>query len=205
MIKVGVSVLDANFGFLQKEIDKINNADFLHFDIMDGHFVPSLTFGEKLVRDIDTDMEKVVHLMTENPEKHIDGFLDCADSIILHLETCENMDQLIKKIRKKAKVGIALNPETKLHWIRYYLDKIDSVLIMSVNPGYSGQEFMYKVLDKIDELREMTDISICVDGGINLETGKLCALAGADALVSSSYVLRNKSPKKAVESLRNVL
>jgi ribulose-phosphate 3-epimerase len=207
MVKVGVSILDANFGFLQDEIEKVNNADFVHFDIMDGHFVPNLTYGTKLVRDIETPMQKVVHLMIENPEKYVEDFIKGgADSIILHLESCNDMDVVIEKIRANgAKVGIALNPETKLHWIRYYLDKIDSILVMSINPGFSGQEFIYESLSKIDELRQITDMQICVDGGINMKTGKLCVLAGADALVSSSFVFRHNSPRDAIENLRNVL
>lgn len=204
MVKVGVSILNADFKNLQKEVSKVDNADFLHFDIMDGHFVPNISFGAKIVADIDTKLKKVVHLMIENPDKYLDSFLDAgADRIIVHLETCNELDSIVKTIKKKnVKVGIALNPATKLHWIRYYLDKVDMFLVMTVNPGFGGQGFIYPMLDKIDELRQLTKIDIAVDGGINQKTAKLCALAGANILVSGSFIFKHNNPREAVEILK---
>jgi ribulose-phosphate 3-epimerase len=206
MAKVSVSILNADFSCLQEEIKKIDNADAIHFDIMDGHFVDNLSFGPKVVSDLKTKLKKVVHLMVENPENYVDQFLDAgADEIIFHLESSHDIEQAINKIaEKKIKIGIAINPDTKLHWLRYYLEKVDQVLIMTVNPGHGGQEFIYTMLDKIDEIRQESSISIAVDGGINPETGKLCVLAGADVLVSGSYIFKSKNPKGAVEILKKL-
>lgn len=201
-----MSVLNADFGHLQKEVDKVSNADFLHFDIMDGHFVPNISFGASVVKDIKTDLKKVVHLMIDNPENYVDSFVKAgADQIIVHIELGEVVEKVIKKIkRNKIKIGIALNPRTKLHWLRYYLDDIDSVLIMSVKPGFGGQKFDHNVLPKIDELRQMFDKDICVDGGINEKTGRMCTLAGASSLLSGTCVFGSKDPMKTVEKLRKI-
>jgi ribulose-phosphate 3-epimerase len=208
MAKVGVTILDADFGNLQSEVDKADNADFIHFDVMDGHFVDNLTFGPKVVSDIKTKLKKVVHLMIEQPERYVDRFIEAgADEIILHLESTEVLDELIERIKKrKLKVGLAVNPETKIHWLRYYFDKVDRILIMTAEPGYGGQPFMYEMLDKITEIRDECDVSIAVDCGINEETAKLCVLAGADVIVSGTFIYKNKdhTPKEAVEILKKI-
>jgi ribulose-phosphate 3-epimerase len=206
MAKVAVTFLNADFGHLQEQIDKVSNADEIHFDIMDGHFVPNISYGWKLMSDIKTNLKKVVHLMIENPEKYLDRFIDAgAQMIIVHLEACENLDSIINYLReRKIEVGIAINPDTKIHWIRYYLDKVDMILIMTANPGFGGQPFQYNMLDKIDELRQESSISIGVDCGINNETGKLCVLAGADVLISGTYVFGSKDPRETVEILKKL-
>ncbi len=206
MAKVGVSILDANFNNLQKEVDKVSNADFLHFDVMDGHFVPNISFGAKIVKDIETKLKKDVHLMIENPEKHVDSFIEAgADLITVHLEACQDLDNLINHIKKKGvKVGISINPETRPYWLRYYADKIDLILVMSVNPGFGGQTFIYNTLEKIEEIREWSKIDIAVDGGINDKTGKLCVLAGANILASGSFIFKHNSPREAVEILKKL-
>ena len=207
MAKVAVSILDADFKSLQKEVDKISNADFLHFDVMDGHFVPNISFGAKIVKDIKTKLVKDVHLMIENPEKYVDDFIKAgADIITVHIETTKEMDNLIKQIKKKGvKVGISINPDTKPYWLRYYVDKIDLVLVMSVYPGFGGQSFMYNSLEKIEEIREFNKkVDIAVDGGINDKTGKLCVLAGANILASGSFIFRHNSPRQAIEILKKI-
>lgn len=206
MAKVGVSILDADFSRLQEQVDSVSNADALHFDIMDGHFVPNLSFGPKLVSDLKTKLKKVVHLMVEQPEKYVDRFIEAgADEIILHLESTEQMDELIDKIhKKKLKVGIAISPETKIHWLRYYFDKVDRILVMTVEPGFGGQEFMYTMLDKITEIRDESPVSIAVDGGLDEKTAKMCVLAGADTVMVGSAIWNSKDPKAAVEVLKKI-
>jgi ribulose-phosphate 3-epimerase len=206
MAKVGVTILDADFGSLQRQVDLVDNADSIHFDIMDGHFVKNISFGPHVVECIKTKLKKVVHLMVENPENYVDRFIEAgADEIILHLESTEVMDELIERIqKKKVKVGIAISPDTKIHWLRYYFDKVDRILIMTVEPGLGGQEFMYTMLDKITEIRDESSVSIAVDGGMNEKTAKMCVLAGADVIVSGTYIYRNKDPRAAVEVLKKI-
>ncbi|MFH1399542.1 MAG: ribulose-phosphate 3-epimerase [Candidatus Woesearchaeota archaeon] len=201
-----MSILDANFGNLQAEVDKVANADFLHFDIMDGHFVPNLSFGPQVVKEIQTKLPKVVHLMISNPEDHWEKFANAgASMIIMHLESSHELEETITKIKnKKIKVGLAVSPQTQLHWLPFYLDKVDQILLMTVQPGVGGQKFLYEILPKIDELRQMTSLSIAVDGGINAETGKLCMLAGADILGGGSFIFKSKDPTKQVEILKKI-
>jgi ribulose-phosphate 3-epimerase len=206
MTKVGVSILDADFSRLQEQLDSVQNADFIHFDVMDGRFVNNLSFGPKIVADVKTKLKKVVHLMIEQPERYIDRFIEAgADEIILHLESTEMMDELIEKIRKKKlKVGIAISPDTKIHWLRYYFDKVDRILIMTVEPGFGGQEFIYTMLDKISDIREESSVSIAVDGGLDEKTAKMCVLAGADVIVCGNFIWKSKDPKAAVELLKKI-
>jgi len=206
MAKVGVSILDADFSRLQEQLDSVQNADFIHFDVMDGRFVNNISFGPKLVADAKTKLKKVVHLMIEQPERYIDRFIEAgADEIILHLESTEMMDELIEKIKKKKlKVGIAISPDTKIHWLRYYFDKVDRILIMTVEPGFGGQEFMYTMLDKISDIREESAVSIAVDGGLDEKTAKMCVLAGADVIVCGNFIWKSKDPKAAVELLKKI-
>lgn len=206
MAKVGVSILDADFSMLQQKLDIVSNADALHFDIMDGQFVPNISFGPKVVSDIRTKLKKVVHLMIAQPERYVDRFIEAgADEIILHLESTEQMDELIDKIhKKKLKVGIAISPETKIHWLRYYFDKVDTILVMTVEPGFGGQSFMYTMLDKITDIRDESSVSIAVDGGLDEKTAKMCVLAGADVIVAGSYIWKSKDPKATVEVLKKI-
>lgn len=207
MAKVGVTILDADYGHMQNEVDRIANADFLHLDVTDGHFVPNLTFGPKMVKDIKTKLKKNVHLMIENPIKFVDQFIEAgADLIIVHLEASKDLDSIIKHLRKKkVKIGVSLKAETRPFWLRYYLDKIDLVLVMSIPTGFGGQKFMYSSLEKIEEIREYNrEIDIAVDGGINPKTGKLCVLAGANILVSGSFIYKHNSPKQAIEILKKL-
>jgi len=207
MVKVGVTILNADYGNMQSEVDKVSNADFLHLDVTDGHFVPSLSFGPKMVKDLKTKLKKNVHLMIENPELFVDSFIDAgADMVIVHLEACQDLDALIKHVKKrKVRIGLSIKAETKPYWLRYYLEAVDLILVMCIPAGFGGQKFMYSSLEKIEEIRQMNKkIDIAVDGGINKETGKLCALAGADILVSGTFVFASKDPKKAVDILKSL-
>ena len=187
-------------------IMQVSNADFLHYDIMDGSFVPNISFGAGLVESIKTKLKKDVHLMIDSPRKHVDHFIKAgADRITIHIETDSDLDELIAHLKKKkVKIGLSIKPETKPFWLRYYADKVDLILVMTVEPGKGGQKFNYKMLDKISEIREWFKGDIAVDGGINHETAKMCVLAGANILVTGTYVYSSKDPKETIEELKKI-
>jgi len=207
-IKIAPSILSANFAFLQEEIDRISNADYLHIDVMDGHFVPNITFGPVVIKNIKTDLVKDVHLMIENPMNFIEEFVKSGANIItIHYEACKNILETIDKIHSfGVKAGLSLNPDSRIENIIDFIPKIDMILIMAVNPGFGGQKFIPEVLDKIKKLREMyPEIDIEVDGGINEETAKIAKENGANVFVSGSYIFNSKSPSKNIEKLRDIL
>lgn len=210
-IKVSPSILSADFGCLTKEIRKAEaaGADMLHIDVMDGHFVPNITIGPVVVKHIRkiTKLPLDVHLMIKNPEDFIDAFVSAgSDMITVHIETISRGK--IKKLRARlkssgVKLGISLNPDTSLTKIKGVLHLADFILVMSVNPGFSGQSFIYKVLAKIKKLRAIFKKDIAVDGGINGETAKLTIRAGANILAAGSYIFGAKDVKSAIERIRN--
>ena len=215
-IQISPSILSADFSQLGNEIKRLEEggADMIHVDVMDGHFVPNLTIGPPVIKALkkNTNMLFDVHLMISPVHKYIDAFADAgADIITIHPEATEDLDSSILKIKEfKKKVGISLNPETKLDIIRSYLDKIDLVLIMSVNPGFGGQKFMPEVLDKIKELKKIQinhnlDFDIEIDGGINFENSKIAIKAGANILVSGTTIFKdnNGDIKRNIELLRS--
>ncbi|WP_075501175.1 ribulose-phosphate 3-epimerase [Candidatus Pelagibacter communis] len=215
-IQISPSILSADFSQLGNEIKRLEEggADMIHVDVMDGHFVPNLTIGPPVIKALkkNTNMLFDVHLMISPVHKYIDAFADAgADIITIHPEATEDLDSSILKIKEfKKKVGISLNPETKLDIIRSYLDKIDLVLIMSVNPGFGGQKFMPEVLDKIKELKKIQinhnlDFDIEIDGGINFENSKIAIKAGANILVSGTTVFKsnNGDIKKNIDLLKS--
>lgn len=206
-IKIAPSILSADFSNLQNDVDKIINADYVHIDVMDGHFVPNITFGHVVIKNIKTKLIKFVHLMVENPDNYIEDFAKAKiDIISFHPETTKNPKIIIQKIKKLGmKASLALNPDKPLSKIKPFLNDIDMVLIMSVFPGAAGQEFIPSVLETIKKLRKLKpNINIAVDGGINAITAKQVIKAGANVLISGSFIYKSKNPEKTIELLRKV-
>ncbi|ADH99205.1 ribulose-phosphate 3-epimerase [Salisediminibacterium selenitireducens] len=213
MIKIAPSILAANFSKLGEEIQSAEaaGADYIHVDVMDGHFVPNITFGPLAVDAIRplTSLPLDVHLMIENPDQYISDFTNAgADLISVHVEACPHLHRTIQLIKSTgAKAGVVLNPHTPVSAIEPILEDVDLVLLMTVNPGFGGQSFIHSVLPKIAEVKALADqrhpeLEIEVDGGVNAETARLCAEAGANVLVAGSAVFGKTDRKKAVEELR---
>ena len=220
-VKVAPSVLSADFGKLAEEVEMAAGAgaDLLHLDVMDGHFVPNITFGPMIVKAIRslTDLPLDTHLMITDPDKYLDNFIDAgADTLYSHLEAFEPSDRhermaaiLIRLEDAGVARGIALNPDTPAEWIYPYLGQLENVLIMTVYPGFGGQELITECLDKIALLKEEagrlgTEITIGVDGGVNLDTAAQVVEAGADILVAGSAVFNAPEPSHVIRQLRNI-
>jgi ribulose-phosphate 3-epimerase len=205
-IQIAPSILSADFGRLNEEIRSIEkNADLIHVDIMDGHFVPNLTIGPPVVAYMKTKKPIECHLMIEKPERYVEDFVKAGANIILiHQETCPHLHRSIQQIKHLgALAGVALNPATSLMTIEDILDDVDKVLLMTVNPGFGGQKFIESVLSKIMELRAiMPRLDIEVDGGVTNETAPRIIEAGANVLVSGTYIFGAKDRSKAIASLR---
>jgi ribulose-phosphate 3-epimerase len=210
-VKIAPSILSSDFSCLAKEVKKVElaGADMLHIDVMDGHFVPNITIGPAVVKALRrvTKLPLDVHLMIEDPGKFVDDFAKAgSDMITMHIETVSKDDfrKIAQELRvRKIKVGISLNPKTPLEEIKDILNYSDFVLVMSVNPGFSGQEFMPCAVEKIRQLRGIFGGDIAVDGGINEATAKLVLDAGANILMAGSYVFGAKNKKGAIERIRN--
>ena len=215
-IQISPSILSANFSKLGDEIKRLEDAgaDMVHVDVMDGHFVPNLTIGPPVIKTLkkNSSIPFDVHLMISPVHKYIQAYADAgADIITIHPEATDNLQNSINKIRElKKKVGVSLNPETKVNIITDFLHQIDLVLIMSVNPGFGGQKFMPEVLEKIKELvsirkKEKLNFDIEIDGGINFENSKIAIEAGANILVSGTTIFKsnNGDIKKNIDLLRS--
>ena len=215
-IKISPSILSADFSKLGNEIQDLEKAkaDLIHIDVMDGHFVPNITIGPEVISKLRkyTSLPFDVHLMISPVHNFIKNFADAgADIITIHPEATNDLENSIKKIKSyNKKVGISLNPETSLDKLNNVLDKIDLVLIMSVNPGFGGQKFIENTLNKIKKLRLKIDqlklkVEIEVDGGINFENSKSIIKAGADILVSGTTIFKSNEGniKKNIEILKN--
>ena len=207
-IIVAPSLLAADFSKLREEIQEVESygAEYLHLDVMDGNFVPNISFGAPVISSIRKHSNLVfdVHLMVENPDRFIKDMVDAgADVITVHAEATKHLNRTIQLIKSYGKkVGVALNPSTPLDVIKYDLKDIDMVLIMTVNPGFGGQAFIEGMLQKIKDLRSIDpNIDIQVDGGINDKTSKLVKEAGANILVAGSYLFKGDYKQK-IESLR---
>ena len=213
MVKISPSLLSADFSCLGKEVKKVTEAgaDLIHFDVMDGHFVPNLTFGPMVLKSIRkySHLPFEAHLMITNPEKYWKEFADNgADIIGIHIECDIDHRRLIEEIKNYGKkVCIVINPPTEIEKIYPFLEIIDIVLIMTVNPGFGGQKFIYKVVDKIKKVNEYRknrnlNFEIEVDGGINNETAKIVIENGVDILVAGNYIFSGNDYKERIESLR---
>ncbi len=212
-IKLAPSVLSADFGRLADEVRAITEAgaDLIHLDVMDGHFVPNLTIGPLVIEAIRsaTDLPFDVHLMIEKPDRYLEDFARAgADWISVHVETCPHLHRTITRIRELGKkAGVALNPATPLETLDYILDEVDFVLVMSVNPGFGGQEFIPSALRKIRTLKEILqdrglEIPIEVDGGVNLETVGEVVRAGAEVLVAGSAIFGTPDYTETIRAFR---
>ncbi len=216
MAIIAPSILSADFSCLGKEVRAVveAGADWIHIDVMDGHFVPNITIGPPVIKALRkiTDLPFDVHLMIAQPEGYIADFVEAGANIIsVHVEASTHLHRTLTEIRRLGcKPGVVLNPATPLESITYVLEEVDMVLLMTVNPGFGGQEFINAVSPKIEKLREIIDrlnlpVAIEVDGGANLETIAIMARAGADIFVAGSAIFNQPDYKAAISRLRTVV
>ncbi|ADH61068.1 ribulose-phosphate 3-epimerase [Thermoanaerobacter mathranii subsp. mathranii str. A3] len=214
-MKIAPSILSANFANLLEDVKKIEkDADLLHIDVMDGHFVPNITIGPVVVKSLRKffSIPFDVHLMIENPDLYIENFVNSgADIITVHQEACIHLHRTIQKIKSYGKkAGVSLNPATPLESIKYVLQDIDMVLIMTVNPGFGGQKFIDSMLKKIEEIKKMREdlglnFEIEVDGGINLYNVKEVVEAGTDIIVAGSSIFESSDPAQTIKEFRKAV
>lgn len=214
-LKIAPSILSADFGRLNEEIASVEEVvDFIHVDVMDGHFVPNLTLGAPVVKCLKSKVPMECHLMISNPEKYLEDFAKAgAWMITVHVEATaagkkgeDRTAEILNQIRALGvKVSISLNPETPVEMIEPYLDLVDMILVMSVHPGFGGQVFIHDVLSKVKRIRELKPmLDIGMDGGVTAVTGALCVEAGANVLIAGSYIFEADDRVTAIRALREL-
>ena len=213
MIKLAPSILSADFARLLEDVKKVENAgcEYLHIDVMDGHFVPNITLGPAIIKSLRKDVNMVfdAHLMIENPDQYIKEFVDAGcDLIVVHQEACKHLHRTIQNIKSYGiKAGVALNPATPIETIKYVLEDIDMVLIMTVNPGFGGQSFIESMIPKIKELKSLIDkkglkVDIQVDGGIKPDNVDKVVKAGANIIVAGAAIFNSDDIQHTVDLFR---
>lgn len=209
-MKVATSILNCDFNNLEAEIKKIETSDYLHLDVMDGHFVPNISFGFPVLKNLKniTDIPLDTHLMIQNPYDYINDFAEIGSSIItIHVEADKPKETILRIKNKGIKAGISLKPKTSVDELKPYLNDVDLVLVMTVEPGFGGQSFMEEQMEKVYKLASLRDkhdynYVIQVDGGVNKDSIDKIRNSGVDIVVSGTFITKSNNPKEAIETLR---